>query len=66
MPIVTIHMMEGRDSKTREELARRVTEAICQSLGVEPQQVRIILQEMKTDNYAVGGVLWSRANSNRR
>jgi 4-oxalocrotonate tautomerase len=59
MPIVEIHMLQGRDLKAKQELVQRVTDAVCVSLGVKREQVRIIIREMKEEDYAVGGVLWS-------
>lgn len=57
MPIVKIHFMEGRDVAKKRVLAKKVTQAICESLDVPPEKVRIILSEMKNEDYAVGGVL---------
>ncbi|EHM10730.1 4-oxalocrotonate tautomerase family enzyme [Thermanaerovibrio velox DSM 12556] len=59
MPIVEIHMLQGRDLKAKQELVQRVTDAVCVSLGVQREQVRIIIREMKDEDYAAGGVLWS-------
>ncbi|MCX7828403.1 MAG: 2-hydroxymuconate tautomerase family protein [Thermanaerothrix sp.] len=60
MPIVEIHMLEGRDATAKEELVKRVTDAVCASLGVQREQVRIIIREMRKEDYAVGGTLWSQ------
>jgi len=59
MPIVKIHLLEGREQEKKKRLVREVTEAICRSIDVKPQQVRIILDEMPRDNYSVGGELYS-------
>ena len=58
MPIVQIHLMEGRDNQKKEKLIKNVTQAICDSLEVDPQYVRIILSEMAPGNYAVAGELY--------
>ena len=57
MPIVQIHLMHGRDSIKKKQLVNKVTQAICESLDVEPKNVRIILSEMMPENYAIAGEL---------
>ena len=57
MPIVTIHMLEGRTTEERRALAARMTEAICDTIGAQPERVRIIMKDMPHDEYAVGGKL---------
>lgn len=57
MPIVQIHLMNGRDNNKKRQLVEKVTAAICESLEVEASKVRIILSEMLPENYAVAGKL---------
>ncbi|HPI98536.1 MAG TPA: 2-hydroxymuconate tautomerase [Synergistales bacterium] len=63
MPIVQIHLLKGRNLEQKKRLVREVTSAICDSIEVKPEQVRIILQEMPMDCYSVGGGLFSEKNS---
>lgn len=56
MPIVQIHLLEGRSREIKEHLVKRVTAAICESLGSKEEQVRIILSEMSGQDYAIGGI----------
>ena len=56
MPIVQIHLLEGRSRDMKERLIRSVTAAVCESLGAREEQVRIILSEMSDQHYAIGGV----------
>ncbi|HAR94577.1 MAG TPA: 4-oxalocrotonate tautomerase [Deltaproteobacteria bacterium] len=58
MPIVEIKLLEGRTLEQKKKLASAVTDAVVQSLGVNPDSVRITLLEMAQENYAVAGVLW--------
>ena len=58
MPIVQIHLVEGRDDQKKEKLVKNVTQAICDSLEVDAQQVRIILSEMATNHYSIAGELY--------
>lgn len=55
MPIIEMHLMEGRTSKQKEKMAESVTEAIVSSLGVTAQSVRILITEHKDEEFYVGG-----------
>ena len=57
MPIVTVNIKEGRTVEQKREMARRVTQAICETLNAKPAAVRIIINEMKDENFAIGGTL---------
>lgn len=55
MPIVHIDMLAGRPSEVKGDLIRRVTEAIVASLGVQPAQVRVLLNEVPAENWGIAG-----------
>ena len=55
MPVIQIHLMEGRTSDQKQALMREVTRAAAESLGVPSQTVRILLQELQSGHFAVGG-----------
>ena len=57
MPIVTVNIKEGRTVEQKREMARRMTHVICETMKVEPAAVRIIVNEMKNENFAIGGTL---------
>jgi 4-oxalocrotonate tautomerase len=57
MPILQIHLMEGRDDEKKAKLVKQVTEAVVDSLGVPPDSVRIILSDMAPNDYAIAGTL---------
>lgn len=57
MPIVNIHLMEGRSIEKKRALVQAVTKAICETVDAPPERVRIILSEMAEDNYSIGGLL---------
>lgn len=58
MPIVQIHMLEGRDLEKKRLLAKRITEVVVDTLGSKPEKVRVILSDMAHHDYAVAGVLY--------
>lgn len=57
MPILHVHLLEGRDVATKRLLARRLTDVIIDTLGSPPHKIRVYLDDMPHDSYAVGGVL---------
>lgn len=56
MPIVTIHLLEGRDKEKKKALIKNVSEAIVNTLDVPLDSVRVILQEMSHDHFGIGGL----------
>lgn len=57
MPIVQIHLIEGRTIDQKRKLVESVTKAICESVNTTPEHVKIILSDMAKHDYAIGGVL---------
>lgn len=59
MPIVQIHLLEGRSEEKKRALVKKVTEAICETVDAPPEAVRIILSDMKKSDYSIAGTLIS-------
>lgn len=57
MPIIQVHMFEGRTLDQKRKLVASMTDAVVKSLDVKPEDVRIILQDMSRQDYSIGGVL---------
>ncbi len=57
MPIIQVHLLEGRTKDQKRKLVANMTDAVVKSLDVKPDAVRIILHEMANDEYAIAGVL---------
>lgn len=57
MPIVQVHMLEGRDIEKKRILVKKLTDVIQEVCGSPPDQIRVILSDMAFEDYAVGGVL---------
>lgn len=57
MPIVQIEMLEGRTLEQKRAMAKKVTEALVETIHCNPQNVRILMREMKKEHLAVGGIL---------
>jgi 4-oxalocrotonate tautomerase len=62
MPIVQISMIQGRTKEKKEELIKKVTDAIAEALQIPHDRVRIILNEVPKENLGYGGVPLSKMN----
>jgi 4-oxalocrotonate tautomerase len=59
MPTINVQMFEGRTAEQKRAFVKAVTQASCETLGCGPEAVDIIIQEVKRENWATGGKLWS-------
>ncbi|MDR0648200.1 MAG: tautomerase family protein [Synergistaceae bacterium] len=67
MPIIQVHLLQGRSRDAKRRFAREATELVCRCLDVKPEQVRIIFSEMEREDYAISGVLaadWDKTADN--
>ena len=59
MPLVTIKIIEGRTVEQKRGMAKDVTEAIVKNIGCPPAAVQINIVDLKPENVAQGGKLFS-------
>lgn len=59
MPLVTIKIIEGRTTEQKRGIAKDVTEAIVKNVGCPPTAVSIDIVDLKPENIAQGGKLFS-------
>jgi len=59
MPIIHVHMFEGKTLDQKRKLVVAMTEAVVKSLDTKPESVRILLHDVPRHNLAVAGVLAS-------
>lgn len=57
MPTITIDLFTGRTPQQKRDLARLLTEATVEALSVEPEKVRVKINEVHPHHSAVGGRL---------
>jgi len=57
MPMVHVHMLEGRTREQKRQLVKLVTEAFVKSLGVKAEDVTIQIVDLPRYNVSVGGRL---------
>ena len=54
-----VEMMEGRTLAQKQQLVEAITRVSVEILGGQPESVDIIITDIRRDNWATGGVLWS-------
>ena len=59
MPIVRVEMWTGRTHAQKQELARAITEMVCDIAHTTPEAVTIVFEDIARENWAEGGVLAS-------
>jgi 4-oxalocrotonate tautomerase len=55
MPIINVYLLEGRAPERKVQLIRNITTTVVETLAVPPETVRVILTEMKKEEYGIGG-----------
>lgn len=59
MPIVRVEMWPGRTEAQKRELARQLTEVVCNVAHTTPDHTIVIFQEVAREDWAQGGRLAS-------
>ena len=55
MPLVEIHMLEGRTAEQKRALLAAVTEAVRASIGAPVESIRVWIQEFSPKEYMAAG-----------
>jgi phenylpyruvate tautomerase PptA (4-oxalocrotonate tautomerase family) len=53
MPNVTIEWVEGRDKKTKAEVARRIVEVLDQVAGVPPSSTNVLFLDYDAEDWFI-------------
>ena len=56
MPLIEIHLLEGRTDEQKKALCSAVTEAVHTSIGAPVESIRIWIQEFSPKEYMAAGV----------
>ena len=59
MPTYHIEMLEGHTIAQKKKLAEEITRVTVEVLGGSPESVDILITDVKRENWATGGKLWS-------
>jgi len=55
LPIVLLHILEGRPEQKVKEVIDGVTEVISEKLEVKKEQVRVLVVEIPKTHWGIGG-----------
>jgi 4-oxalocrotonate tautomerase len=55
MPIIQVNLLEGRTVEQKRAMVAAVTDAIVSSLAAPRESVRIIINELQSEHFAVAG-----------
>lgn len=55
MPIAQINILPGRTDEQKAKMISAVTEAIHESLGAPRESIRIIINEIPSTHWGIGG-----------
>lgn len=59
MPTYHIEMLEGRTLAQKKKLVEEITRVTVEVLGGSAAAVDILITDVKRENWATGGVLWT-------
>jgi 4-oxalocrotonate tautomerase len=56
MPLIQATILEGRTQAQKEAFFKAVTQAAVETLNVKPEQVRVVINQVPTTHWAIGGI----------
>ena len=59
MPTYRVEMIEGRTVEQKKKLVEAITRVSVETLGGTPDMVDIVITDVKRENWATGGKLWT-------
>ena len=63
MPTVQISLLTGRTPEKKEQLIKKVTDAVAEALQIPKDRVHILLYEIPKENIGHGGIPLSKKDS---
>lgn len=55
LPIINVQLMEGRSPEKIEDMLKKVTDTVSESLDAPRENIRVIVQEVPKTHWAIGG-----------
>ncbi len=62
MPIIEMHLLEGRSVEMKRKAVAAMTAALVEALEVPAETVRILITEHSLEHFSVGGVTVGQRN----
>jgi 4-oxalocrotonate tautomerase len=57
MPLVTVHLLEGRTLDQKRRLVARITEAMIEEVGARREMIQVRFLEVSKEDWGRGGLL---------
>jgi 4-oxalocrotonate tautomerase len=54
MPFVSIRILKGQSQERKDEIAKRVTQAICEVVQIPEQATWVVFEEIPSDDWFIG------------
>jgi 4-oxalocrotonate tautomerase len=56
MPLIEVHLLEGRTAEQKKAMLEAVTKAVQETLGAPVETIRIWIEEFPATDYMAAGV----------
>ena len=56
MPLIEVHLLEGRTDEQKKALLTAITKAVNESIGVPLETIRVWIEEFSPKEYMAAGV----------
>ena len=66
MPLIEIHMLEGRTPEAKKKLLASVTQAVADAIDAPLPSIRVWIHEFSEDDYMAAGRLASERKKSSR
>jgi len=66
MPLIEIHLVEGRSDEQKRQLLTAVTAAVRESIGAPVESIRVWIHELRANEFMVAGELFSERDRRSR
>lgn len=57
MPSIHVEMLKGRTIEQKREMVKEITEVVSRTVNCPKEAIRIVINEIEFENFALGGVL---------
>jgi 4-oxalocrotonate tautomerase len=57
MPVIQIHMLEGRSAQDKKKLLASVTQAVHETIGAPLASIRVWIHDLPPEGYMIAGQL---------
>jgi 4-oxalocrotonate tautomerase len=54
MPFITIRILKGQSQERKDEIAKRVTQAICDVVKIPEQATWVVFEDVASDDWFIG------------